>query len=99
MSLQFEWDEEKERKNIRKHGIDFVTASHVFNDPNRIEYYYETHSGEEDRYITIGYAGDVLTIVYTERRDSLRIISARIAVKKERDTYYGNQKIHAGRKR
>ena len=44
MKLEFEWDEEKERINIAKHGIDFETASHVFLDSNRLEYYDEAHS-------------------------------------------------------
>ena len=79
----FEWDEEKEKINIAKHGIDFATASHVFLDPDRLEYYDEKHStSDEDRYITIDFVGDVLTVVYTERIDALRIISARIATKK-----------------
>ena len=91
MSLQFEWDEEKERINISKHGIDFITASHMFLDPNRIEYYDEAHSTfREDRYITIGVVESVLTVVYTDRATALRIISARIATKKEKETYYGN---------
>jgi uncharacterized DUF497 family protein len=91
MSLQFEWDEEKEQKNIAKHGIDFKTASHVFFDPNRMEYYDKAHStADEDRYITIGFVGDVLTVVYTERINALRIISARVATKKEKVFYYGN---------
>jgi hypothetical protein len=90
MKLQFEWDEEKERVNISKHGIDFVTASHVFLDPNRMEYFDEAHSSlGEDRYITIGYVAEVLTVVYTDRSNVLRIISARAATKKERDRYYG----------
>ena len=38
-TLNFEWDSEKEEINIRKHGIDFDTASHVFNDKNRLEFY------------------------------------------------------------
>ena len=91
MNLQFEWDEEKEKSNIEKHGIDFETASHVFLDPNRMEYYDKAHSTlEEDRYITIGLVGDVLTVVYTERVEALRIISARVATKKEKEAYYGN---------
>ena len=91
MGLQFEWDEEKERINIAKHGIDFSTASHVFLDPDRLEYYDEKHStANEDRFITIGFVGDVLTVVYTERADVLRIISARITTKKEKVIYYGN---------
>ena len=44
IKLEFEWDEEKERINIAKHGIDFETASHVFLDSNRLEYYDEAHS-------------------------------------------------------
>ena len=91
MTLQFEWDEEKEQINIAKHGIDFATASHVFLDPDRLEYYDEKHStSDEDRYITIGFVGDVLTVVYTDRSDVLRIISARIATKKEKVIYYGS---------
>ena len=70
--------------------IDFETASHVFLDPNRMEYYDEAHSSvEEDRYITIGYVAEVLTVVYTDRSNVMRIISARAATKKERDRYYG----------
>ena len=91
MKLEFEWDEEKERINIAKHGIDFETASHVFLDPNRMEYYDEAHSsGGEERYITIGHVEEVLTVVYTERKNALRIISARAATKKERMVYYGS---------
>lgn len=90
MNLQFEWDEEKEQINIAKHGIDFVTASHVFLDPYRLEIFDEKHStADEDRYITIGVVADVLTVVYTERINALRIISARIATKKEKERYYG----------
>ena len=91
MSLRFEWDEKKEELNIKKHGINFEVASHVFLDPERIEYYDAAHSNaEEDRFITIGYVGEVLTVVYTERTEILRIISARMATKKEREAYYGN---------
>jgi uncharacterized DUF497 family protein len=91
MKLEFEWDEEKERINIAKHGIDFETASHVFLDPNRLEYYDEAHSSRgEARNITIGYVEEVLTVVYTERKNALRIISARAATKKERMVYYGS---------
>ena len=50
----FEWNENKEQKNIRKHGIDFGTALHVFGDPFRIVKFDEEHSIDEDRYILIG---------------------------------------------
>ncbi len=88
MSLQFEWDEEKEQRNIEKHGIDFDTAVKVFYDPNRIEYYDKSHSLVEDRFITIGFAGKLLFVVYTERKENIRLISARLATNSERGRYY-----------
>ena len=50
----FEYDPEKNRKNIEKHGISFKSATRVFFDYDRIELYDEAHSGDEDRYDTIG---------------------------------------------
>lgn len=91
--MKFEWDEEKNQKNIEKHGIAFITATSVFDDPNRIEYYDVKHSSYEDRYITIGMVGDfisILTIVYTDRRNVIRIISARKATREEEKAYYDN---------
>lgn len=52
--MLFEYDEEKNRKNIEKHGISFVTAARIFFDYDRIEMFDEEHSQEEDRYYTIG---------------------------------------------
>ena len=52
--MTFEYDEEKNRANIRKHGISFRSAARVFFDYNRIEMYDEENSHEEDRYDTIG---------------------------------------------
>ena len=86
--LLFEWDDEKAAINLKKHGVSFQTAALVFYDENRIEMYDSEHSLEEDRYITIGMVEDVLFVVYTERKDRLRIISARLANKKERSMYY-----------
>ena len=90
MDLKFEWDEEKEKVNLKKHGVPFKTAAKVFLDENRIEIYDEVHSIEEERYITIGLAGEVLFVVYTERRPRIRLISARLATERERKVYYGN---------
>lgn len=87
--MLFEWDEEKNAANIKKHGIDFEDAIRVFEDDDRIEIYDAAHSGEEDRYNTIGMVNDVLFVVYTERRESIRIISARPATRGERSIYYG----------
>ena len=78
----FEWDEEKNRINLEKHGIDFETAMLVFNDLQRIEIYDVEHSTNEDRYNTIGMVHDVLFVVYTERNENIRLISARLATKR-----------------
>ncbi len=90
MTLKFEWDEEKAKLNLKKHGIPFELAAKVFMDENRIEIYDEAHSMDEDRYITIGLAGEVLFVVYTERHPRIRLISARLATARERKVYYGN---------
>lgn len=58
----------------------------------RIEMFDVEHSGYEDRFITIGLVGgclQVVTVVYTERDDSIRMISARLANSKEKELYYG----------
>ena len=89
--MLFEWDDEKERLNIAKHGISFSTAAKLFNDVYRIEMYDEIHSTEEDRYITIGRISDtilIVTLVYTDRNNVIRIISARMATKKEEEAYF-----------
>ena len=88
--MQFEWDEEKEKNNIAKHGIDFETAARVFADENRLELYDAEHSDEEDRYIAIGMIGEVMyivTVVFTDRNEAIRLISARKATKQERKLY------------
>ncbi len=86
--MKFEWDEEKNQINIERHGIDFETAVLVFNDVQRIEIYDIEHSMNEDRYNTIGMVDDVLFVVYTERKENIRLISARVATKTERSIYY-----------
>ena len=90
MALKFEWDEKKAELNIKKHGISFETAAKVFLDDDRIEIYDEAHSMEEDRYAVIGFVGEVLFVVYTERHTNIRLISARLATARERNVYYGN---------
>lgn len=88
MELEFEWDERKNQINIKKHGIDFNIAMHVFDDEDRIEIFDMEHSINEDRYNVIGRVHDVLFVVYTERCDRIRLISARIATEAERRIYY-----------
>ncbi len=92
--LDFEWDDAKEKINIRKHKLDFSTAAHVFIDEYRIEKYDGKHSETEERYKVIGAIDGHLTVVvvsYTMRNKEsiIRIISARTALKHEREEYYG----------
>ncbi len=88
MEIKFEWDEEKNKLNYKKHGIRFESAVLVFDDEYRIDLYDEAHSEFEDRFNTIGMVDDVLFVVYTERMDRIRLISARIATEWERRLYY-----------
>ena len=88
--LLFEWDSEKARINKLKHHVSFETASNVFFDENRIEKLDEEHSDDEDRWKVLGKVAEVLLVIYTEREDRTRIISARRADKDERREYYGN---------
>ena len=103
--MTFEYDKEKNLKNIEKHGISFRNAARVFFDYDRIEMYDDEHSENEERYNTIGSIGasigaaeDILFVVYTERAVYLernerlevtRLISARMATSFERGLYYG----------
>ena len=84
-----EWDDNKNEINKKKHGISFDDAAWVFLDENKIDDIDKLHSDDEDRYKVIGRVGKVLVVIYTERLDKFRIISARYATKKECDKYYG----------
>lgn len=86
--MQFEWDKEKNEQNKEKHRISFETAAHVFDDPEYIEMFDFEHSIDEDRYIAIGRVGDIVFVVFTERKQRIRIISARLATESERKLYY-----------
>lgn len=73
----FEWDQEKEAENIRKHGVDFDTAVLSFIDPLRIIAIDEAHSDKEPRHFCIGkVAGKVLTVRFTKRGARVRIFGA-----------------------
>ena len=90
MDTEFEWDPKKERENFRLHGIHFERAERVFSDPHRKERHDDDSSYSEDRWQTMGLYNDVLFVVYTERGDVTRIISARTAEPFERRIYYGD---------
>jgi uncharacterized DUF497 family protein len=93
--LLIQWDNLKSRKNIEKHGVSFEEAATVLLDPDSIEFYDSKHSKDEDRFWIIGKSRDkrILLVVYSFRRSArgkenyYRIISGRIANKKERKIY------------
>jgi uncharacterized DUF497 family protein len=89
MNLQFEWDRQKARLNLKKHGIDFEEAKAVFRDPLAYIFDDEWHSIREKREIIIGHddKNRLLLVCFTERNQIIRIISARLATKKERQDY------------
>ncbi len=86
--MRFEWDEEKNKTNVRNHKIDFADAPLIFNSPMFIELDERKDYGE-DRWIGIGFLRNiVVVIVFTERRpDTIRVISVRKANKHERKRY------------
>ena len=84
--MEFEWDKNKSRTNKSKHGIDFDTATELWNDPDRIEI--QTNFQSEKRNALIGKIEDKLwTAVFTRRDEAIRIISVRRARKKETTLY------------
>ena len=82
-----EWDKKKAALNRQKHGVEFEDAALVFADENRIERRDDKHSGEEERWQVIGEVEEVLFVVYTERGDAFRLITARMANEYERRIY------------
>ncbi len=87
--LNLEWDSKKAESNIKKHGVSFEEASTIFGDPLSLTIDDPLHSTNEARMVQIGisHKNRLLVVVYTERLDNIRIISARKATKKERITY------------
>lgn len=90
MSLTFEWDQNKAKSNLYKHGVSFVEASTVFGDllslTIRDTLCSSTH---EQRFVTIGMCSrhQLLVVVHCDRRENIRIISARRATRRERKDY------------
>jgi uncharacterized DUF497 family protein len=91
--MKLEWDANKARLNLQKHGVAFEDAALVFYDRGRIETYDGREDYKEDRWATIGLAySAVLYVVYTVREEeSIRLISARKANEKERKRYRQTQ--------
>ena len=89
MALEFEWDPDKAKGNLKEHGISFDEASTVFRDTLSITIGDPDHSDSEGRFIDIGmsHRGQLLVVSYTERKDRIRIISARPPTRAERNSY------------
>ena len=89
LEYEFEWDEEKNARNIIKHGLSFEEAMVVFSDPRRYEEFDWVHSIVEERWQTTGFSGcEVITVFFTERKGLIRIFSARKAGKTEQEVYF-----------
>jgi uncharacterized DUF497 family protein len=86
--MNYEWDENKAASNLRKHNIMFSDAVAVFEDEMALSRE-DTDSFDEQRFVLIGidFMARILTVVYTYRYGTIRLISARRATKKERKIY------------
>jgi len=87
--VDFEWDREKARRNLLKHGVSFTDAATVFRDPLGITIFDPGHSHDEDRYITIGMSARsrLLMVAHTDREGRIRVITARGLTRAEREAY------------
>ncbi|MEW5860537.1 MAG: BrnT family toxin [Cyanobacteriota bacterium] len=90
--MEFEWDETKEAINCKKHSVSFEEAKTVFGNPLALIFDDEKHSVDEHREIIIGHSqnNQLLLVSYTERSNAIRIISARLATRREREDYEQN---------
>ena len=90
--ISFEWDEQKATSNIAKHKVDFFEAMTVFFDDYSLVIYDPDHSQSEERFLILGLSnkGNVLVVshCYRKQEETIRIISARKANKKEAKQYY-----------
>jgi uncharacterized DUF497 family protein len=89
VTLRFEWDPAKAAGNLVKHGVSFEEASTVFADPLGRIADDPRHSTEEPRFVLLGQSERqrLLAVMYTERADTIRLISARGATPRERRAY------------
>ena len=87
--MQFEWDAEKAAANLKKHGVSFQEAATAFGDPFSATIADPDHSEDEDRYVLLGetYQGRLVVVVHADRDETVRIVSARLASRRERKSY------------
>lgn len=85
--MNFEWDENKRRRNIEVHGLDFKRATEIWQGPVLESPSPQSHHREE-RFLAVGQSeGRFITVVFTWRGKNRRIISARAARQNERENY------------
>lgn len=94
MGPDFKWDRRKAAANFLKHGVAFAEAASVFLNPLAVIFDDEDHSKEELREIIVGHSSRnrLLVVSYTEHEGRIRIISARVATRRERKDYEENEK-------
>ena len=87
--MQFEWDAQKAARNLVKHGVSFDEASTAFGDPLAGTVLDPRHSVDEPRFVTIGLSDDqrLIVVAHADSEDTIRIISARRATRRERRKY------------
>ena len=87
--MTFTWDPTKAEENLRKHGVDFREAATVFDDPLSTTFPDTDHSTGERRFLIVGMSafGRIIVVSHTEDGDTIRIISARAATRRERRFY------------
>ncbi|BAY25199.1 hypothetical protein NIES2100_50050 [Calothrix sp. NIES-2100] len=91
--MEFEWNESKATTNLNKHGVSFEEAKTVFANPLAVIFNDQTHSSmNEQREIIIGHSRQnrLLLVSFTEHPNTIRIISARLATRREREDYERN---------
>jgi len=93
--MRFEWDEAKDRKNRRDHGVSFEEAQTVFLDENALRFYDPDHSEDEDRFLMLGISFRLRVLIvchcYRASDTVIRIISARKADKQEETDYWNKR--------
>lgn len=87
--MEFEWHDTKAKANATKHGVTFEEAMSCFYDPLQISFYDPDHSDHEAREIMIAHSckARMLLVCYTLRDETIRLISARLATKREVKNY------------
>jgi uncharacterized DUF497 family protein len=94
--IAFDWDATKAASNLKKHGVSFEEAQSVFYDEFAVQFFDSDHSENEERFLLLGMSvnAKLLLVCHCERGSGsvIRIISARIATKREQAFYFGERK-------